>query len=293
MNYAVAGGGRVSASFVARLPRLSIDLGPVAAQSYRLASRIVNSIGAGHAVKKYEDLDGSSLILICVPVRGLAAIIQALEDAIECQGKIILLCESGSDSRRLAPLKAKGAGVGSVEPIPGFDGRLFVTEGDREAVREAKALVRQLGAKAEEVQTAKMALYSAGLSFGAGLFTPLIEASSQCLQEAGLTKASAAKVAAPYLRELRCADISMREGEAGGRRLRRPDRHPGNWRRLESKPLLERCITTPASWRRSYSRGTGEPTSPRRRNGMNKGSPRYSEPRAYSKRSRAWQRVIS
>ena len=46
MTFAVAGGGRVSASFVARLPRLAAELGPVAAQSYRLASRIVNSIGA-------------------------------------------------------------------------------------------------------------------------------------------------------------------------------------------------------------------------------------------------------
>jgi len=259
MTYAVAGGGRVSASFVSRLPRLSIDLGPVAAQSYRLASRIVNSIGAGHAVKKYEDLDGSSLVLICAPVRGLAAIIQALEGAIECRGKIILLCESGSDSRRLAPLKAKGAGVGSIEPIPGFDGRLFVTEGDREAVREAKALVRQLGAKAEEVQTAKMALYSAGLSFGAGLFTPLIEASSQCLQEAGLTKASAVKVAAALF------ENSLRGYIYAGRRSWRGPLADGDQTAIQgelealraSKPILERYYDLLASLASELLAGTG------------------------------------
>jgi predicted short-subunit dehydrogenase-like oxidoreductase (DUF2520 family) len=195
MRFAVAGGGRVSASFVARLPRLSSELGLVAAQSYRLASRIVNSIGAGRAAKKYEDLDGSTLILICAPPPGVAGIIQALGDAIECQGKIILLCESGTDSRQLALLKAKGAVVGSIEPIPGFEGRRFVTEGDRVAVREAKTLVRHLAARAEEVQTAKMAVYAAGLSFAAGLFTPLLEASAQCLQEAGMSKVTAVKVA--------------------------------------------------------------------------------------------------
>jgi predicted short-subunit dehydrogenase-like oxidoreductase (DUF2520 family) len=85
--------------------------------------------------------------------------------------------------------------VGSINAIPGFDGRRFVAEGDRPAVREAKALVRQLGGRVEEVHTAKMALYGAALSFGAGLFTPLIEASAQCLQDAGMTKASAMKVA--------------------------------------------------------------------------------------------------
>jgi predicted short-subunit dehydrogenase-like oxidoreductase (DUF2520 family) len=195
MTFAVAGGGRVSASFVARLPRLTSELGPVAAQSYRLASRIVNTIGAGHAVKRYEDLGASKLILICSPARGVPAIAQALAEGIDCKGKIVLLCESGADSRQLARLKAKGTSVGSIHVIPGFDGRRFVAEGDRLAVREAKGLVRQLGGRVEEVQTAKMSLYAAGLSFGAGLFTPLIEASAQCLQDAGMTKASAMRVA--------------------------------------------------------------------------------------------------
>ena len=63
MTFAVAGGGRVSGSFVTRLPGLESALGPVAAQSYRLASRIVNSIGAGHAVRAYQDLNDSTLIL--------------------------------------------------------------------------------------------------------------------------------------------------------------------------------------------------------------------------------------
>lgn len=195
MTFAIAGGGRVSASFVARLPALAAELGPVAAQSYRLASRIVNSIGAGQAVKRYEDLSGCPLILICAPLRAVPGIVHALEGAIEPKGKIVLLCESGADSRLLARLHAKGAAVGSLDTIPGFDGRRFVTEGDRAAVREAKTLVRQTGGRVEEVRTAKMAIYAAGLSFAAGLFTPLIEASAQCLQDAGMPKASAMRVA--------------------------------------------------------------------------------------------------
>src|SRR2546421_12760632 len=104
MTFAVAGGGRVSGSFVARLPRLGSDLGAVAAQSYRQASRIANSIGAGHAVKRYEDLNGSALILICAPQKDVGKIISALAGALDCHGKIFLLCESGVDSRQLACL---------------------------------------------------------------------------------------------------------------------------------------------------------------------------------------------
>ena len=99
MTFAVIGGGRVSGSFVARLPRLGSDLGPVAAQSYRQSSRIVNSIGAGQAVTGYEDLDGSALILICAPAKAVGQIVSALADAIDGRGKILLLCDSGADSR--------------------------------------------------------------------------------------------------------------------------------------------------------------------------------------------------
>ena len=169
-------------------------MGPVAAQSYRLASRIANSIGAGHPVKRYEDLNGSPLILICAPAEGVGPIVSALAAAMECRGKIFLACEGGADSRQLASLKAKGAKVGSVQVIPGFDGRRFVAEGDGAAVRVAKRLVRELGGRVEEISAAKLSVYAAGLSFGAGLFTPLMEASLLCLQEAGMPKPGAMKV---------------------------------------------------------------------------------------------------
>ena len=194
MTFAVAGGGRVSASFVARLPRLAAELGPVAAQSYRLASRIVNSIGAGHPVRGYADLNDSTLILICAPASGVPAAVQALGESIECRGKTILLCDDGSDSSSLAPLRSKGAAVGSIQEIPGSEGQRFVAEGDRGAIREAKNLIRKIGGRAEEVQGSKMAVYSAGVSFGSSLLTPMLEASMQCFVEAGMTKPGAVKV---------------------------------------------------------------------------------------------------
>jgi predicted short-subunit dehydrogenase-like oxidoreductase (DUF2520 family) len=194
VTFAVAGGGRVSASFVARIPRLADKLGPVAAQSYRLASRIVNSIGAGRAVPSYAHLNASPLILICAPVPSVAAIVTTLAASIDCAGKRILLCEDGADSSHLSSLRSLGAAVGSIQTIPGFDGRRFVAEGDSLAVRDARALVRNIGGRLEVVDSGKMRLYGAGLSFGTSLCTPLMEASMQCFLDAGMTKASAIKV---------------------------------------------------------------------------------------------------
>src|SRR5438270_9950714 len=105
MSFGVAGGGRVSNSFVSRLPRLASQLGPVAAQSYRLASRIVNSIGAGYPVRRYEDLNDSALILICAPAKAVGPIVTALARAIERRGETILLCGAGIDSRHLGSLQ--------------------------------------------------------------------------------------------------------------------------------------------------------------------------------------------
>lgn len=194
MNFGLAGSGRVNGSFVSRLPGLARSLGPVAAQSYRLASRIVNSIGAGRAVRTYGELNSATLILICAPAAAVEQIVSALSDALDCPSKIVLLCEDGAGSRPLARLRERGASVGSLQSVPGSDGRRFVAEGDRTAILEAKRLVRRLGGRLDQIDTAKIAVYAAGLSFGSSLYTPLLEASLQCLEEAGMTKASAMKV---------------------------------------------------------------------------------------------------
>jgi len=250
MTFALAGGGRVSASFIARLPQLRSQLGPVAAQSYRLASRIVNSIGAGTAVRGYADLKDSRLILICAPVRAVDAMVSALSEALTCRGRIILLCESDCDSRKLAHLRAQGAAVGSMQPIPGFEGRRFVVEGDRQAVREARSLARALDSRAEEATAEKMDLYLAALSFGASLFTPLLEAAVLSLRQAGMPQASAVKVAEALFRE------SLRGYVYAGKRswsgpLAVGDR-PAVERELEaltaSAPLLARHYREASAW---------------------------------------------
>jgi len=194
MTFAVAGGGRVSASFISRIPLLAQELGPVAARTYRLASRFVNQIGAGKPVRTFAELNNSKLILICAPISGVAAIASALEESVECRGKTILVCEDGADSSHLQSLRARGAAVGSIQTIPGFDGLRFVGEGDPDALRKVRALVRKIGGRLDEVKSSKMPMYTAALSFGTSLLTPLLEASLQCFVDAGMKKVSAVQV---------------------------------------------------------------------------------------------------
>ena len=195
MSFALVGAGCVSGCFVAQLPRLTSELGPVAAQSFRLASRIVNSIGAGRPVKTYQDLARNKTILLSVPTRSLPDIVGALSRSLPWKGKIALLCGGGGDSRHLQPLRSLGAATGSMRLIAGLDdGKRFIVEGAPPAVREARRLAKQLHGRLEEVHTVHIDAYSAGLAFGTTLFTPLLEASVQSLVASGMKKANAIKI---------------------------------------------------------------------------------------------------
>jgi predicted short-subunit dehydrogenase-like oxidoreductase (DUF2520 family) len=195
MPYALYGAGAVSLSFLGRLPHLHGRLGPVASSSYRVASRIVNSLRAGHAVKDCADLAACRVVLVWTPASALTAAVSRLAAArIEWASVTFLLCGEGPGSCALDPLRTQGAKAASLRPIEGAGAR-FVIEGDGPAVREARRLVRELRGKAVELPSSRVALYEAGVSFATSLFTPLIAAAVDALHRAGCNRATAAEIA--------------------------------------------------------------------------------------------------
>ncbi len=193
MQFGLFGGGAVAASPLARLPHLADRLGPVAALTYRLASRIVNSLRAGYAVKEATRLAACRLVLVRVPDIGLAEAVGRLEPA-DWTAKTVLLWESGADSAALDPLRVQGASAACVNLIEGCP-NCYVVEGDPAALRQAKLLVRALSGRAVELDRRHMVLYEAGLTLSSSLFTPLIAAAVECLGAGARRPASAARVA--------------------------------------------------------------------------------------------------
>ena len=185
MTIGLYGGGAVAKSLVARIPSLRARLGPVAASSARVASRIANSMRAGRPVREYGELAEAGIILVCVPEEALTPAVADLSAApADWAGKIVLLCDTPGESRDLRPLRDRSAATGSFNPLPGTLNR-YVVEGDREAVRFARGLIKELNGKALELDPSRIALYRAGLSFTSTLFTPLIAACAECMAEAG------------------------------------------------------------------------------------------------------------
>src|SRR5260370_33960967 len=111
---ALIGAGKLAGSPVARFQWLSKQLGPVKSSSFRLASRIANSLRAGHPVRDYAEFDACRLILVSVPDAMLPAVVGEIASANICwRNKSIVLCSASLGSGELSVLSAPGASVAS------------------------------------------------------------------------------------------------------------------------------------------------------------------------------------
>jgi predicted short-subunit dehydrogenase-like oxidoreductase (DUF2520 family) len=211
--FALVGAGQVRNSCLNRLPAVTQHLGPVKAQTFRLASRIANTLRAGYPVRRYEDLDDCRLIIVCVPA---SLIKQVLSDmaAADCSwsGKAVLIYNSFLADGELEVLSARGAALGSLVAIESADNDRFLVEGDRLAVRAAKRLLDTGGARALEIRRSSQVLYAASSTFGSCLFVPLVDASVACLRQAGLTRGQAGLIVEKTIQK------SLRSYLKGGRR---------------------------------------------------------------------------
>ncbi len=186
--------GQLSRSFLSRLPHLRDRLGPVKAASPRVASRIVNTLGAGRPAPDYASLAGCRAILIYVPGPRLKEIQEQMLAAAPWRNKVALLCDAALSSSVLAPLAHAGAWVASLAPIEGFEERRFVAEGDPRAVRLARLLVEDGRRRVIELAPGGKDLFLAGLDFATSLFTPMAAAATECLKGSGLQTGAAASI---------------------------------------------------------------------------------------------------
>src|SRR5580658_3744993 len=99
--------GSLTDSPLTRFWFLPERLGPVKSATYRVASRIVNMLQAGHPVKDYEEFEECDLILVCVPEETISDVVSEIFSAgISWRGKAVVLCSTWLDSGELKELAA-------------------------------------------------------------------------------------------------------------------------------------------------------------------------------------------
>lgn len=216
-SVALVGAGSLSSSALAGFWSLPEVLGPVKASSLRVASRIANSLRAGHAVKDYREFDACRLILVSVPDHSLRAVIAELcASQISWKGKSIVLCSALRGSCDLREFLSRGASVGSITTVTGSADLEYLIEGDRRALQDTRRLVESREHRCLCIERGLKPLYLAALTCTSSLLFPLVMAASESMRRAGIPLAHANLILENQLN--RC----LRSYTRGGRRAYAP-----------------------------------------------------------------------
>jgi predicted short-subunit dehydrogenase-like oxidoreductase (DUF2520 family) len=209
--------GSLTDSPLTRFWWLPERLGPVKSASYRVASRIANMLQAGHPVKDYAEFESCALVLVCVPEETVPRVVAEMVSApISWRGKAVVLCSTWLDSGELQALAARGASVGSISPIPGFEDLRYLVEGDPLAIRLAKSLVEYRERRAVAIERPLKPFFLAAITCTATLLFALLHAASASLQYARIPAGLSATILERQLTR------TLRSVLKGGRRAYPP-----------------------------------------------------------------------
>ena len=158
------------------------------------------------AAKQIRFLPQADLFLISVPDDQIASVARELSK-LRLAGQPIALHTSGAlSSDVLSSLQEQGWSVGSLHPlisISGPDapisGAFWCVEGDRRAVRLAKALVKDLGGTSFSIASVEKPLYHAAAVMTSGNVVALFDIALEMLVQSGLTRKLARRILQPLL----------------------------------------------------------------------------------------------
>jgi predicted short-subunit dehydrogenase-like oxidoreductase (DUF2520 family) len=180
------------------------------AQRARRAATLASVEARALNASRLGRLPRVDLLLLTTPDDALAETIERIGAAAE-EGRGVALHTSGAlSSEVLAPLRGRGYAVGSLHPLVAVSEAetgaeslrraYFCVEGDARAVRAARRLVRDLGARSFSVPAELKALYHAAAVMSAGHAVALFDTAAALLAACGLDEREARRVLLPLLR---------------------------------------------------------------------------------------------
>jgi len=194
-KYGVLGAGAVGASLIGRLPSKARELGPVSAVSYRVASRIANTLRAGYPVRTADELGDVQGVLLHSPPDYIETLLGLLEGAdIDWKGKALVFCDCFASPAVIERLRAKGASTAVARQL-GIPGRLVVEGNDGAGLRAARRIARELRMKAVEISPDSTDSFDAAVTLGSAAISPLIDRAAALLRRAGIGDPEAARIA--------------------------------------------------------------------------------------------------
>ncbi len=193
-RYGILGAGAISKSLVGRLPINMQNLGPVAATSFRVASRIANTLRAGYAARSINELNAAAVVLVHSRSDQACLLFEMLESAdIEWDGKAVIFCDCDDAPEVRARLRARGASTAVARHF-GIPGRILVA-GNGAALTAALHIAHELKLKPVGILPDAPDAFDAAVTLATSAITPLIDRAAGLFREAGIRDAEAARIA--------------------------------------------------------------------------------------------------
>ena len=163
--------------------------------SFRVASRIANTLRAGRAARSANELNDAPVVLFHSPPDQAEILLEMLRRAeIHWTGKALIFCDCDLDAPRArGHFQAKGASTAVAKQF-GIPGRILVA-GNGAALTAAHRIARELKLKAIEILPGATDLFDAAVALGNCAITPLIDCAAALLREAGIRDGEAARIA--------------------------------------------------------------------------------------------------
>jgi predicted short-subunit dehydrogenase-like oxidoreductase (DUF2520 family) len=219
-SVSVIGTGRLGTALALALYRSGYSIVGLVAEHGRKAEKVAALLrkekhGKGARVStplalsaiQLPRLPASDLILICTPDDEIEQLARKL--ARVAKSGTVLHTSGALSSEVLAPLTRAGLSTGSVHPLvsvsdskAGADalrGAFFGVEGDPQAIRVARRIVRDLQGRSFSVPSGSKALYHAAAVMASPHATALFDVAVSALVAAGLSRRTARRVLIPLM----------------------------------------------------------------------------------------------
>lgn len=211
MNISIIGAGRVGQTLGLLARKGGHQIGAVVCRSIRSARTAATFIGAGTAqAASRAHLSPADVILISTPDDAIEEAVEILRRQAAEVGRAVVFHTSGvKPSSALQSLSEFGMSIASCHPLQTFVSAAravdlipktwFCIEGEARAVRRARRLVRDIGARHFEIDTKMKSLYHAAAVLASGGVTALLSISLEMLERAGLSELEARKALSPLV----------------------------------------------------------------------------------------------
>ncbi|NDJ10370.1 MAG: DUF2520 domain-containing protein [Acidobacteriia bacterium] len=192
VEFALVGAGPAATSLAGALAHGPGRLGPVVGVSYRVASRLANSLGIGTPARDTAALRNTELILFHAPLQQMKILADQFEHAgINWSGKNLIFVDCDSSPMERAPMSNASFAWITKCPIPG---RLAVG-GSGTARVAAIRLASAHDRRPLIVPATARSAFQAAMLLGGAALTPLIDSVAHILRGTGMLDKVASQTA--------------------------------------------------------------------------------------------------